>query len=165
MAMLTRLHGKPDVLCRMQPKKAVFSRRPFKIGECCLVPASIRVKSVHEEKSTASVFNIGGDVPNGFRFTINPMSLDVPCPVWFMSSTNQKKYSNMKIVMVNMNVSVDQVKAEGKGSSAAKGKSAELSSVSIPMLVNSSPLKVGEELVYHDPHVAPKGIKRTHELI
>ena len=162
LCILTRMFAPASVRIRALPKKAVFATRRFKIGECIIVPTTMKVKCWKTESATATakVFACGGDAPKGLQLELAPMSADLPCPAWIMQSVAEKKEANMKVKMVKVELTL----------TVLPSGSDDRQHIMIPVLENSKTLKEDDELLYHIERDAPEGSsgsskKRTFDLI
>ena len=148
-------YGNPDVVCRITPKAALANTK-FKANELVLVPVTTRVKVVKEDESE-SQFTCEGDHPDGQVLELcSLLSKDMPIPAWFATSCTDPKEANLKISMIAVNVDVGIDK---------KKTTSEKTTIAIPVLVNKTAVKEGQELKYHRPVKADKGVKRPFDVV
>jgi hypothetical protein len=152
LTMAARYHGlDKEVLCRLEPRSALFALQKYKKGELILVPCTTRIKTIDAKKETQMPSIIeemlscrGSAMPTGYSFHLAPESKEkFVCPAWFAQGTADFKLVNLKVMMF-------EVEINGK-IGQSKLATNETSTITIPMLVNSKSVEEGTELKYHKP--------------
>ena len=150
LSIAARHYGDMQVLCRSEPRSAVFALQKYKKGELVLVPCTSKVKTidVQKEKQIASpiekMMSCGGSaMPTGFSFCLCNTGSEFVCPAWFVQGAPDVKDVNMKVAMVDVEINA-KMKATTK----------ETSTVALPMFINTKSIDVGIELKFYKPPIA-----------
>jgi hypothetical protein len=160
-------YGNANVLVRESPNNKVFSLQVYKKGELVLVPVTKKVKIDDLSKYTGGaidycVWTCGGDVPDGYAFTLMPTSAsELATPAFFVKASEEATEVNMKVVMKEVDIHTLVVTKPAKAM-----KSTPPSQVAIPLLINTKAVKYGDELHYLKPaKIESKSKKRPFDVI
>ena len=152
LTIAARHYGDMQVLCRSEPRSAVFALQRYKKGELVLVPCTTKIKTIDVQKETQSVSHIekmmscgGSAMPTGYSFHLSSMigKDDIVCPAWFVQGEPDIKDVNLKVTMVEVeiNAKIGQTKCTTK----------ETSTVALPIFINTKAVDLGTELKFHKP--------------
>jgi hypothetical protein len=163
LSIAARHYGDMQVLCRSEPRSAVFALQKYKKGELVLVPCTSRVKIIDVEKETEKQCNSspiekmmscgGSAMPTGYSFHLCSAGGDLVCPAWFVQGAPDIKDVNLKVTMVDVdiNAKIGQTKATTK----------ETSTVALPIFINTKSIDVGIELKFYKPAIANAGADKA----
>ena len=160
LAIAARHYGDMQVLCRSEPRSAVFALQKYKKGELVLVPCISKIKTidVQKENQIASpnekMMSCGGNaMPTGYSFHLCSAGGDIVCPAWFVQGAPDIKDVNLKVTMVDVDINAKI--------GQTKGTTKETSTVALPIFINTKFIDVGIELKFHKPTLAKDGTDKA----
>ena len=141
LGSLNQTVGDVSVLCRVKPSKAAFATAKCAANHLVLVPMTFNVKCEDGgPDDDTNNFICRGPFPSGKVMSLTPTPPKVPCPAWFVNSTDQ-------VAKVNMEVRYRKLEVRVK----SNGKTPEEYKFEVPVLVNKCVIKEGDELFVYRP--------------
>jgi len=158
----------PDVRFHVKPRRAVFANTKFAAGKLTLIPMSTKVMCCADkdsQKLNASTKKmevimkpIGID---GYKFFISPMiNKDFVAHFWGVQPTDIKKNVNMAIE--HMDIYIQSRLTKDKHSMVDY---VEPRMYTIPIMVNTKPINVNDELLYFMKKAEPEKINKKRGVM
>ena len=151
MNMVSTSIGAAEVRLQSKPSKRVFAEKNFKMHECVLVAESTNIfvptKGSTPPAAAVEVPDVRSSQEPDAKFYLSPPSMTPGAPADAPSAASL--HSAFWCVRHGADADVNMERSFRKVSISIKGETSRASKVdvSIPVLVNKKPLKIGDELV------------------
>ena len=154
-ALSALVHATPTAPCKVQlkPAKSVTSLQAYKkVGDLVLVPATLGLTLLTEESKVGSKSRMA--VFQGRKFAMAPSSVSesgdkkaLVAPAWIVGETESESNMEWSTTTVCLQTKV--------------GSTTTCEKVEFPILRNTKPIKVGDELLYEKPSNDDEPTSRT----